>query len=92
MVHAIQYEWIFLQRLTKYMEQAFTGVGKVLWENFLPCLFFGISKIPPPVAGDLSMFPVKKSGLVIQNPVTSAAEKYTSSLRVSYRLISTVTY
>ena len=37
------------------------------------------------------MFPVKKSGMSLQKPVTSAKEKYTSSLRASCKLIGAVT-
>ena len=37
------------------------------------------------------MFRVKKSGLGLQNPETSAAEKYTSLLRTSYDMIGAVT-
>ena len=36
------------------------------------------------------MFPVNKSGLGLQNPVTSAEDKYTSLLLASYELIGAV--
>ena len=39
-VRAIQSEWIFLQRVTKYMEYIFVGVEKLLWVTFFPFLFF----------------------------------------------------
>ena len=39
----------------------------------------------PPIVRDLSMHQVKKSGLGIQNPVISAAEKYTSFLHAIYK-------
>ena len=37
------------------------------------------------------MFPEKISGMSLHNPVTSAVEKYTSSLDASYKLIGTFT-
>ena len=41
--------------------------------------------------GSLSTLNVKKSGMGLQNPVTSAAEKYTSLLRESWDIIGAVT-
>ena len=76
--------------MKKYTGQAFIGVEKVLRETFLPRLLFGKQKTLPPIVGDLSTFPVKKYGLFLQNPVTPAAEKYTGSLHVSYKLIGAV--
>ena len=70
--HEIQSECIFLKRVTKDTGQAFTGMEKVLRETFLPHIFFGKSKTLPPIVGALSTFPVKKAGLGLQNPVTSA--------------------
>ena len=49
-------------------------------------------KTLPPVVGAISNFPLKKSGMVLQNPVESAEDKYTSSLCASYELIGAVTY
>ena len=62
-VCTVQLEWIFLKRVTKDMVQAFTGLEKVLWETFLPCIFFLKIKTLPPIVGALSKFPIKKSGL-----------------------------
>ena len=59
--------------------------------NLLPRIFFGISKTLPPVVGGLSKLPVKKSGMGINHPVMSAADKYTKSLCASYELIDVVT-
>ena len=39
--HVVQLEWIFLQCMTKEIAKDFTGLGKVLRETFLPCIFFG---------------------------------------------------
>ena len=50
-----------------------TGVrraGKVLWENLLPCLFFGKSKTLPPIVGALSKLPVKKARPGLHNTMT----------------------
>ena len=57
----------------------------------MPRLFFGESKTTPPIVRTIITFPLKRDGLVLQNPVKSAAEKYTSSLRASYSLIGEVT-
>ena len=35
-VHAIQPEWIFLQRVTRNARSAFTGIEKLLQETFPP--------------------------------------------------------
>ena len=74
-VCAIQYEWIFLQRVIKNMVDTFKGVDK-LFREFLPRLFFGKSKSLSPIVGTLSKILVKKSGLGLLIPVTSANEKY----------------
>ena len=57
--HAVQSEWIFLQRVIKDTGQAFVELENFLRETFLPRLFFGISKTLPPVVGYISTFPVK---------------------------------
>ena len=77
---AVQLEWIILQRVKNDTVQAFTGMGKALWENFLPCLFFGKSKTLPQIIGYLSTFLVKKSVLGLQNSVKSEKDKYNSLL------------
>ena len=69
-IRAIQSGWIFLQRVTKDMGQAFTGVEKLLRETFLPRLFFVKLKSLQPIVGILSTIPVKKVGLGLQDPVT----------------------
>ena len=88
---AIKSGWIFLQHVAKDTRQEFTGLGKVVQENFSPRLFFGRLKTLPPVVGDLSKFLVKKSGLGLQNPVTSSIDKYKISLCESCNLIGTFT-
>ena len=90
MAHAVQSEWMFLQHVTKDMLQAFTRPGKVLRENFLPRIFFGKFKTLPQIVGDLSMLPVNKSGMGLQNPMTSVEDKYTSSLIASDDIIGAV--
>ena len=70
--------------------QAFPGMEKSLRENFLPRLFHGKSKTLPPIVGDLSMLPVKKSVMVLQNPVASVQENYTISLCESDELIGAI--
>ena len=74
-VRAIQSERIFLQRVTKNTRYSFAGVEKLLRETFLSCLFFRKSISLPPIVGTLSTILVKKAGLGLQNPVTSADEK-----------------
>ena len=71
-VHAIQSEWIFLQRVTWDTGGAFFGLENMIQETFLPRLFFVKTKFLSPIVGDLSTMPVKKSVLGILNPVTSA--------------------
>ena len=88
-VCSIQSEWIFLQRVTWYTGGAFAGVEKMIRGTFLPRLFFR-KKTHSPIVGSLSTMPVKKSGLGLLNPVTSAKDEYLSSQRGSVELIKAV--
>ena len=63
----------------------------MIWETFLPRLFFGKTKTLSPIVGALSTMPVKKSGLSFLNPVTSEQDKYLSSQRGSAELIWAMT-
>ena len=69
---AIQSELIFLQHVTWYTGDVFTGVEKILQETFLSRLFFGKYKSLPPIVGNLSTMQVKRYGLGLQDPVTSS--------------------
>ena len=62
----------------------------MLQENFLPCLFFVKSKSHSPIVGTLSKMTVKKSGLGLLNPMTSAKGKYLSLQRLITELIQDV--
>ena len=86
----IQLEWIFLQCVKKDTGNLFEGLENFLRETFLPCILFGRLETPPPIVGALSTLPVNKSGLGLQNYVTSAAEKYTSLLRAICKMIGAV--
>ena len=86
-VCAIQLERIFLQHGTKNTGDAFARVEKILPETFLTHLLFEKSKYLSPIVGTLSKMPVKKSGLGLLNPLTSANEKYLSLKRASTELI-----
>ena len=66
------------------------GAGKFSPRICLPCLFFGKLKTLPPIVGALGTLLVKKTGMGIQNTVTSANEKYTSLLHASDELIGAV--
>ena len=70
---------------------AFTRVGKMIWGNFLPHLFFRKTKTLSPIVGTLSKIPIKVAGLDLLNPVTSEKEKYLSSQQGSNELIRAVT-
>ena len=89
-VRDIQSEWIFVQRVTNNKGDKFEGVKKLLWGNIFPILFFRKAKYLTPFIGSLSMMPVKKVGLGIQNPVTFVDEKYLSSQRASTEMIQAV--
>ena len=56
----------------------------------MPHIFFRKPKTLPPIIGALNTFLLKKSGLVIQKPVTSANEKYNNLLRVRFKPIGAV--
>ena len=89
--HVIQLEWIFLQRVKKNMGYVFAGVKKVIWENFLPRLFFGKSKSLPSIVGTLSTMPVNKSVLDLQKLVMAADKKIHNLQRASKELIRALT-
>ena len=72
-IHEIQTDRIFLQRVIKDTGKAFSGVEKVLQGFVLPHLIFGKSKTLPLVVVTLSTLPVNKAGLGPQNPVKSSA-------------------
>ena len=48
-VHVIQLVSIFLQHVTKDTGHAFAGVGNIIYESFSSRLFFGKSKLCPPL-------------------------------------------
>ena len=56
----------------------------------MPRLLFGKFKTLPSVVGALSTFLVKKYGLVLNNPVISARENFTSLLLASCEFICAV--
>ena len=86
----IQQEWIFLQNVTTNTGESFVGIEKIFWDNF--CLVFSPKKKHlSPIVGSLSTAPVKKSGLSLLNPVTSANKKYPSFQWASTELIWAVT-
>ena len=64
---------------------------KMIWEIFLPHIFFGKTKTLSPIVGNLSNMPIKVAGLGLLNPVTSEKEIYLSFHRGSAELISDVT-
>ena len=65
-------------------------VKKMIREKILHRLLSGKPKTLPSIVVALSMLTVKKSGMGLKNPVTSAEEKFTSSLCTSDKLIGAV--
>ena len=74
----------------KRYRKSICGSGKRYAVKLPPCLLFGKSKTLPTVVGNPSTFPVKKSGMGLQIPVTSAADKYKGLLREIYEMIGAV--
>ena len=72
------------------MGDAFAGVENMIKETFLPRIFFGNMKTISPIVAALSTTPVKKFGLGLLNPVTSAEDKYPRSQWGSAELIRDV--
>ena len=73
------------------MRYVFVGVEKLLQDTFLLCLLFGKPKSLSPIVGTLSMSVVNKSGIGLQDLVTSANKKYLSLLCVIRDIIRAVT-
>ena len=90
-VHAIQPEWIFLHCETKETGCAIAGVENLLWENVFPRLLFIKSKYLPPIVWTLTVIPVNKLGLGLQNLAMSADEKFRALQCASTELIRDVT-
>ena len=86
-VRATQLGWIFQKCVTKDMGLKFAGVEKLLQEKNLPCFPSGKLKYLLPIVETFSTMPVKKYGPGLQNPVTSANEKYQNVLPASSKLI-----
>ena len=63
----------------------------MIWETFLPRIFFGKTKLILLIIGALSTMLVKKSGLGLLNPVMSVNYKYLSYQRARAELIWAVT-
>ena len=78
---------IFQRVKKKNTGYPFAGVEKLIQETLLPCLFSGKYKSIPTIIGTLSKIPVKKSGLILKNPVMSDNEKCLSSRRACSELI-----
>ena len=79
-----------MQCVTKDTGQAFAGLGKASRETFLTCILFEKPTTLPSIVRDLSMFPVKKSGLDPQITLKSAKDKYNSLLREICELVGAV--
>ena len=77
----------FIQHVNTDTWDAFAGVYKIIWETFLPRLFFGTTKSLSPIVGSLSMVPVKKYLLELLNPVMSAKDKYLGLQQSSVEII-----
>ena len=58
--------------------------------NLFASYFIWKTDPPPPNVGPLSLLPVKKFGMGLQNSVVSAQDKYTSSLLASDKIIGGV--
>ena len=68
----------------------FAGVEKMIWETFLPRLFFVKTKSLSPTVGAPSKTTSKKYGLGLLNPVTSINDKYLGSHQSKTELIRSV--
>ena len=66
MLHAIQSEWIFLQRVTWDTGDAFEGVEQIIFLSFLK------TKTLSPIVRTLSTMPNDMDGIGVLNPVASA--------------------
>ena len=89
-VRAIQSEWIFLQRATWDIGDAFTGLEKRFRKYF--CLVFSSErKTLSPIVGTLSTMSIKMAGLDLLSSGTSAKNKYLSYQQGSKELIRAVT-
>ena len=71
------------------MGQVFVGLENISGKLFALPFIWKIKTLPK-IVGDLSTFPLKKSGLGLQNTVTLEKEKYNSLLRARCELVGAV--
>ena len=62
----------------------------MIWETFLPCIFFGNKKPLSPIVGALSTIPSEKSGSGLLDLVMSVKENFLISQWRSAELIQAV--
>jgi hypothetical protein len=85
---SLQQEWQFLQRVTEGLGDEFRDIEKALQKDFLPALFG--DDLADDTPGRLASLPVKKAGLAIQDPTTSAESNWTASTVICGHLIAAI--
>ena len=77
LAHLLQTEWQYLQRAVSRIDDAFGPVGEAIRKDFLPKLF-GVESITSDLQA-LTCFSVKRAGLDIPNPTTTAGRCHETS-------------
>ena len=74
---SIHHEWVFMQRVTPGIGNAFGLVEKALQETFVPDLFKGLGEGAP--ERGVTRLPVKQAELALPDPTQTAPESWTTS-------------
>ena len=83
---SLQQEWVFLQRVTPGIGNAFGPVEKVLRDTFVQALFEGLGEGAPERV--VIRLPVKQAGLALLYPTLMAPENWTASCVITGHLIA----
>ena len=86
LTRSLQMEWRYLQRVLPEAGKHFRPIEEAIRSTFLPALFG--PHVPAPEAKDRDLYgiPVRKAGLGLPNPATSAQECYMTSADTSQYL------
>ena len=86
---SLQSEWMYLQRVTPGVEDAFAPIEKALAEDFLPALL-NASKEEVARLRPLLALSARRAGLGIPNPTQSAGRSYDTSVDSTSELVNSL--
>ncbi len=79
-----------MQRVTNGLGPEFDGMEQALQKDFLPALFGDFALVGDNLPRRLACLPVKKAGLAIPNPTTTAGDNWTATTVMCGHLIAAI--